>query len=90
MNDVPSEENRSADVSRARDAFPQAEIEMHFVDSLPGGKVVMPFEKDGALAWVVVRGEISKQAGREMVAHMNHLVRSGLWRQNWRGPQPGA
>ncbi|MFG2679241.1 hypothetical protein [Streptomyces sp. NPDC048392] len=89
-DDVPSEENRTADDSRpAKDEFPQTEIEMHYVDSLPGGKVVMPFERDGALAWFVVRGEISLQAGRELLGHMNHLVHTGLWEQNWRGPQPG-
>ncbi|WP_327403879.1 hypothetical protein OG194_29860 [Streptomyces sp. NBC_01288] len=68
---------------------PHMQIDIHYVDSLPVGRAVMPVETEGHFAWLVVHGHISHQAGQEMVAELNHIVRSGLWCQNWRPPQPG-
>ncbi|MGW5736954.1 MULTISPECIES: hypothetical protein [Streptomyces] len=48
--------------------------------------MVMPVEREGKFAWLVVRGHISPQAAREMVADLNYIIISGLWRQNW--PKP--
>lgn len=63
------------------------EIAMEFVDALPGGRAVMPVERKGKFVWLAVKGHVSPQACREMVGDLNHIVRSGLWRQNWQPPQ---
>ncbi|MFE9684115.1 hypothetical protein [Streptomyces sp. NPDC006285] len=58
---------------------------MEFVDSLPGGRVVLPLvEADGSLELLVTRGHVSTQARDEMVAGLQHIVRHGLWGQNGR------
>jgi hypothetical protein len=62
------------------------EISIEYVDSLPGGRVVMPVERDGAFGWLVVEGHVSRQAGAEMVADLGHIIHTGLWRQNWQPP----
>lgn len=64
------------------------EVEIQFVDSLPGGRAVMPVERDGKFAWLAVRGHISRQAAREMVADLTYIISSGLWLQNWPTPKP--
>jgi len=64
------------------------EVEIHFVDSLPGGRAVMPVERDGKFAWLAVHGAISPQAAGEMVADLNYIISTGLWRQNWQPPKP--
>ena len=63
------------------------EVDMEFVDSLPGGKVVIPVERKGKFVWLTVKGHVSPQARQEMIASLNHIVRSGLWTQNWQPPQ---
>ncbi|MGW6210998.1 hypothetical protein [Streptomyces sp. NPDC055109] len=64
------------------------EVEIHFVDSLPGGRVIMPVEREGKFAWLAVRGHISRQAAREMVADLNYIIKLRLWRQDWEPPKP--
>ncbi|WP_055534842.1 hypothetical protein [Streptomyces graminilatus] len=65
-------------------------VEMEYVDSLPGGKVVMGLEeKDNRFTWLVVRGAITPQARVELLAELNHAVSNGLWEQNWQPPQAG-
>lgn len=63
-------------------------VDMRFVDELPGGRAVMPVEHEGGFVWLVVKGHVSPQARGEMVDDLNHIVRSGLWRQDWRPPRP--
>lgn len=63
------------------------EVDMEFVEALPGGRAVMPVERRGKFVWLVVHGHVSAQASTEMVADLNHIVRSGLWQQNWQPPQ---
>ncbi|MET9729750.1 hypothetical protein ABZZ79_03485 [Streptomyces sp. NPDC006458] len=63
---------------------------MEYVDHLPGGRVVMPIEREGHFAWLIVRGHISPQARAEMLGDLRHIVRSGLWEQNWQPPQAGG
>ncbi|MEU3507895.1 hypothetical protein ABZ733_08185 [Streptomyces longwoodensis] len=70
-----------------QDGDPGLEVDMEYVDSLPGDRVVMPLEKHGKFVWLVEEGHISPEAMRQMVADLNHVVRSGLWRQNWQPPQ---
>ena len=66
------------------------DVDMEFVDALPGGRLVMGLEKqEKRFTWLVVRGEISPQAGAELIADLNHIVRSGLWEQNWQPPRAG-
>lgn len=63
-------------------------VEMEFVDSLPGGRSAMALERDGRLLWLVVKGDVTDQARVDLLAEMNHMVCSGLWRQDWPTPQP--
>jgi hypothetical protein len=71
------------------DATQDFEVDMEFVTALPGGRAVMPVEREGHFTWLVVEGHVSPQARREMVEDLNHIVRSGLWQQNWQPPQAG-
>lgn len=81
--DAPEEDNTPVDAH-------VLDVDMEYVDSLPGGKVVMGLEKkDDRFTWLVVRGEITPQARAELLADLNHIVRSGLWEQNWQPPQAG-
>lgn len=63
------------------------DVDMEYVDSLPGGRVAMPIERKGKFVWLIVRGHVSPEARHEMVTDLNHIVRSGLWQQNWQPPQ---
>lgn len=69
---------------------PHLEIDMHYVESLPGGRAVMALEEEGRFAWFVVRGHVSPQARTEMLSDLRHIVGSGLWVQNWQPPQAGS
>ena len=81
--DAPAEDSTPADAQILS-------VDMEYVDSLPGGKVVMGLEvKDGRYTWLVVRGEVTPQARAELLACLNHIVQSGLWGQNWQPPQAG-
>ncbi|MGW2379262.1 hypothetical protein [Streptomyces sp. NPDC001658] len=80
-NDAPAEGEGSTPDD---DSF---EVEMEVVEALPGGRAVMPVERKGKFVWLVVDGHVSHQARTEMVADLNHIVRSGLWQQNWQPPQ---
>ncbi|MEI5102590.1 hypothetical protein RB200_33880 [Streptomyces sp. PmtG] len=62
---------------------PLAMFDMEFVDSLPGGRAVIPVESQGRFTWLVVRGHVSEQARQEFVREIQHIVGRGLWRQNW-------
>lgn len=59
------------------------EIDIQFVDSLPGGRAVMSLECDGTFVWLVARKHMSPEARQEMLNSLRHIVRSGLWQQNW-------
>lgn len=77
--DAPAENNNTPDELM--------HIDMEFVDALPGGRAVMAVERKGKFIWLAVQGHVSPQACREMVNDLNHIVRSGLWTQNWQPPQ---
>lgn len=79
--DAPAKDNSKADE--------EFEVGMEFVESLPGGRAAMPVECKGKFVWLVVNGHVSPQARDEMVTDLNHIVRSGLWQQNWQPPQDG-
>ncbi|MFI1723872.1 hypothetical protein [Streptomyces sp. NPDC020489] len=68
----------------------QPGIEMEYVDHLPGGKVVMPVEREGSFTWLIVHGHLSPQARHEMLQDLRQIVGSGLWTQNWQPPQAGS
>ncbi|WP_326780393.1 hypothetical protein OG481_09615 [Streptomyces longwoodensis] len=70
-----------------QDGIPPLEVDMEFVDSIPGERVVMPLERRGKWVWLVEKGHVSPEAMQQMVQDLNHVVRSGLWRQNWQPPQ---
>jgi hypothetical protein len=88
-DDASTERNRNNEPSPepAAPPDPQMEVPIELVDSLPGGRVVMPVERNGKFAWLVVHGHISPQARSEMAADLDYIIRSGLWRQNWQPPQ---
>jgi hypothetical protein len=89
-DDAAAERNRNNETGPEPVTLPAPQMEVHIelVDSLPGGRVVMPVERDGTFAWLVVHGHISPQACREMAADLDYIIKSGLWRQNWQPPQP--
>lgn len=64
------------------------DVDVEFVDELPDGRVVMSVEREGHFTWLVVHGHMSPQARDEMRADLRHIVRAGLWQQNWEPPQP--
>lgn len=47
----------------------------------------MPIEERGTFVWLFAEGHVSRQAGREMIEGLRHIVRHGLWTQNWQRPQ---
>lgn len=78
--DAPAEESSGDENS--------LDVDMEFVEALPGGRAVMAVERKGkGIVWLVVDGHVSPQARSEMVTDFNHIVRSGLWQQNWQPPQ---
>lgn len=85
-DDATAGENGRAEDEPVHPSAPQFEIDMHFVDSLPGGRVVMPVEEKGRFGWLVVQGHVTPQARSEMLSDLRHMVRSGLWRQDWQPP----
>lgn len=88
-DDATADENgRAEDAEPVQPPAPQFEIEMHFVDSLPGGRAVMPVEEQGRFGWLVVQGHVTPQARSEMLSDLRHIVQSGLWRQDWQPPAP--
>ncbi|WP_330349633.1 hypothetical protein [Streptomyces sp. NBC_00582] len=74
MADEGAANDRNAEHDRA-----PSQVDIEFVDSLPGDQVVMPLVEDTGVVLLVVKGEIAPQAGAELVAGLNHLVCSGLW-----------
>lgn len=83
-----SQESEDAPAEATKDHAPQCpDVAMEYVDRLPGGRAVMPMEREGSFTWLVVRGHISPQARTEMLGDLRHIVRSGLWVQNWQPPQ---
>jgi hypothetical protein len=67
--------------TRARPATPTARME--FVDSLPGGRFVLPVETDGEIVWLVLRGQMTEQLFGEINEYLALITGNGLWSQNW-------
>ncbi|MFF2650542.1 hypothetical protein [Streptomyces sp. NPDC058045] len=59
------------------------DLDMEFVAELPNGQAVAPIEQEGSFMWLVVEGHMTKQCLDEMSEHLQHIVRNGLWEQNW-------
>ncbi|WP_406157674.1 hypothetical protein [Streptomyces canus] len=76
----PAEEGHTPDEDHA------LEVDMEYVEALPGGRAVMPIEREGRFVWLVVEGHVSPQARTEMIKDLNHIIRCGLWVQNWQPP----
>lgn len=82
-----------ADESSSRTETVRVEIS----DQLPDGEPVMPLERDGELIWVFRPGHISPEAVDAINGYLRHIIRDGLWEQEWDGgpcappppPQPG-
>lgn len=60
-----------------------ADFHMEFVPRLPGGKSIAPMETEGLFAFAVVINEMTQQCLDEMTAHLQTIVRSRSWLQNW-------
>lgn len=69
-------------------AQPQAEFDMEMVPTLPGGRAIVPAERQGKFVWLVAEGHISQQCFDEMKEYLQHIVGTGMWSQNWDGEPP--
>jgi len=87
-DDEPSTGQKPDTVSRGNES--PVEVSLEFVDALPGGRSMMPIEREGKFVWLAVHGEIKPRAAQEMVDDLNYMVRTGLWQQAWHPPQPGS
>lgn len=67
------------------EAEPPASVEIRYVKSLPGGRIVLPVERRGRLIWLVVEGHLSPQARTELLEALGHMTAQRLWQQNWGG-----
>lgn len=63
-----------------------ADIAIEVVPRLPGGRALMPVERDGILVWLLVEGHMSQQAQDEWLQAMQCLVGTGMWGQNFPPP----
>ncbi|MDT6983692.1 hypothetical protein ACFSUJ_11960 [Streptomyces lusitanus] len=63
----------------------QARIDIQFVPDLPGGRAVVPAEKEGRLVWLVSEGAMTPECLAEMRDYLSHISGKGLWLQNWQG-----
>jgi hypothetical protein len=85
--ETPEDQSGPAEPSGGDTRVPR--VDMEYVDSLPGGRVILPLEADGDLMWLVVRGHVSPQARREFLRVARHMVQHGLWQPRWQPPQTG-
>ncbi|MFF3497429.1 hypothetical protein ACFYWS_39560 [Streptomyces sp. NPDC002795] len=69
--------------ARAAEEEPQAEFDMEFVPHLPDGRAIVPAERDGKFVFLVAVGAMTQQCFDEMLRHLQVIVGSGRWRQNW-------
>ncbi|MFE1770289.1 hypothetical protein [Streptomyces sp. NPDC059008] len=56
-----------------------------FVDELPGGRQVLPLERDGELRWLVLRGAMTEEARDEFAVCFRYLTENRHWVQQWKG-----
>ncbi|MFF3928624.1 hypothetical protein [Streptomyces hirsutus] len=63
----------------------EAELGIEFVPSLPGGRAVVPAEREGKFVWLVAEGAMTEQCFREMRSYLAHIASAGMWVQNWEG-----
>lgn len=64
-----------------------ADVGIEFVPSLPGGRAALAAEKEGRFVWLIAEGAMTDQCRREMRDYLSHIVRTGMWTQNWPRPQ---
>ncbi|MFD5656978.1 hypothetical protein [Streptomyces hirsutus] len=62
-----------------------AELDIEFVPELPGGRAVVPAEREGKFVWLVAEGAMTEQCFREMRSYLAHIASTGKWVQNWEG-----
>lgn len=60
------------------------EVDIEFVDRLPGGRVVMPVEQENRITWLVVKKNMTRQARDEMVEGFQLMIHNRLWEQRWK------
>jgi len=65
------------------EAQPHAEFDMEFVSELPGGRAIVPAEREGKFVFLVASGAMTQQCFDEMLHHLQVIVGSGRWHQNW-------
>ncbi|MGI5408667.1 hypothetical protein ACQEV9_17970 [Streptomyces chartreusis] len=63
------------------------DVQMKFVSALPDGRAVVPAEQEGKFIWLIAEGAMTDQCRREMRDYLRHIVRSGMWTQNWPDPR---
>ncbi|MCX4827124.1 hypothetical protein OG746_26980 [Streptomyces sp. NBC_01016] len=74
--------------ARATEEEPQAEFDMEFVPHLPDGRAIVPAEREGRFVFLVATGAMTRQCFDEMLHHLQAIVGSGRWRQNWEPARP--
>ncbi|MFJ9128874.1 hypothetical protein ACIRJS_32710 [Streptomyces sp. NPDC102340] len=70
-----------------REQSPKAEFDMEFV-RLPDGRSIVPAEREGKFVFLVAFGAMTEQCFHEMRRHLQGIVGTGRWRQNWPSPKP--
>lgn len=60
-------------------------VQYEFVPSLPGGRSVLPVEREGELIFLISLGEMTEQCREELNEYAHHITTKRLWNQNWGG-----
>ncbi|MCX5050978.1 hypothetical protein [Streptomyces sp. NBC_00474] len=61
-------------------------VDIRIADELPAGKTVDSRESPGHFVWLILKGNITEQARREMEAEMRFITNNGHWKQVFPGP----
>lgn len=73
------------DEGTAKQQGARESVRIEFVpkEKMPDGHIVIPIEVSGTLVWGVLEGQMTDDLRNQMNACLQHIVHSGLWRQNW-------
>ncbi|WP_282696290.1 hypothetical protein [Streptomyces sp. CC208A] len=79
-----------ADEGTAKQQSMRESVRIEFVpkEEMPDGHIVVPLEAPGTLVWGVLEGQMTEELRSEMNHCLQHIIGSGLWRQNRGSDQP--
>ncbi|MEU1496112.1 hypothetical protein [Streptomyces sp. NPDC005732] len=83
-DDAAAEENGTD--PEAYPNSPQEDFDIRPMGALPGGKSLVFFESDGGLGLAVDEHQVPPKVQADLRQGLGHIIRSGLWRQNWQQP----